>query len=624
MQVPYNFQQVINNNQYQVINGVKCFPVSMLDENFDYLCKVVSVGTTTPAISYDGQFWFDGTTLKIAQSSSWKDIKVASAVNADKIGGLSPSQFLRSDQDTICSGGITAQQFTSTTTSAPPLVVSNNQLVTNLCADYVDGYHVDSTGAVTGQLVQFDIANVKLKPAPIYYNSANNRVGILTSSPNGFLEVANSFYAVTGEIKVYPQNTTTEGGQVTLLGAGNYGYVYIDNNYGRFRIVTPDATGESAKFTLDSNGNVAIANFVPSYKLHVAGDIAIQAGANAFIGTVDNYALSLRTNNTDRIFISSSGSVGIGTTTPGIASLNIANQGSGVGLYIGDVNTAPYGNALIELNPPSSATHIWAQEGNQVVFKVTAGGAGFFAGSVGIGIAPSYKLDVAGDIRSVSSGYVRIHPAGSDSDTSFIRLMNTASSTANPYIHFGYGSYAGICGMYMAMSDKTFRLNVSKTSDGSNLRDAIIIPPANGAQTACIIPNSGGGYVSDWPSGWGGGIATYDITCGSIYYNQLVQRSDANIKTDIQPLVDYLSTDSLDIISCLKPVKYVYVDDPLKINRFGFIAQDVSEVCPELVTIDTEGKASLNYMDLIALLTRGIQELYDMFGKVIQKIGGVS
>jgi hypothetical protein len=115
-----------------------------------------------------------------------------------------------------------------------------------------------------------------------------------------------------------------------------------------------------------------------------------------------------------------------------------------------------------------------------------------------------------------------------------------------------------------------------------------------------------------------------DISCNNIYYSTLTQRSDASTKTDVQPLSDYLNTDCLDVISCLKPVKYVYVDDPLKTNRFGFIAQNVSEVCPELVTVDTEGKASLNYMDLIALLTQGIQELYEMLGKVIQKIGGIS
>ena len=417
MQVPYNFQQVINNNQYQVINGVKCFPVSMLDENFNYLCKVVNVGSTAPTISYDGQFWFDGTTLKIAQSSSWVDIKVASAVNADKVGGLLPSQFLRSDQNTTCSGNVTAQQFISQTTTNPPFVVSSNRLVTNLCADYLDGYHLDPTGAVTGQLVQFDTTNIKLSAAPIYVVSGN---------------------------------------------------------------------------------------------------------------------------------------VGIGTASP------------------------------------------------------------------------SYKLDVAGHIRSVSLGYVYIHSAGSDTDPSYIRIINTASSTTNPYVSFGYGSYPGICGVYMAMSDKSLRLNISKTSDGLNNRDAIIIPPANGTQTACIIPGSGGGYNADWPSGWGGGISTLDICCAGVYYSTLSQRSDLSIKTDVQPLSDYLQTDCLDVISCLKPVKYAYVDDPLKTNRFGFIAQDVSEICPELVTVDTEGKASLNYMDLIALLTKGIQELYDMLGKVIQKIGGIS
>jgi len=848
-------------------------------------------------------------------------------------------------------------------------------------------YTVDATGAVTGQLVQFDTANTKLRAVPVYYNSSSGNVGIGTTSPQmtlhvsssgntgvridapssqqvgcqlakdgsvkwsmyidanssdlrfwdgtatrvifasggnvgigttapaGKLDVAGVFYTDTGTIKVRPQNNTVEGGEIELFGAGSYGTTIIDNYYGRLRLWTASGTSTFVGVVVDPSGNVGIGgDFAPSYKLHVLGNIAIQAGANAFVGTVDNYQLSLRTNNTDRViidtsgrvglggitspqanihigggesiyfggggntypttpssgsgalvgksgtsdfrlvlqdgtgrvnmywnaywdssasawkyivsnepacrfleqingttgcyfgfygapagtagntiswtqvaelasgadvwlsprgtssdffinssgtvgigttspsgklevyggyifsneaesgagklrvgaawgypglyvetankdlvfgtnsggirfvpsgntrvYITPSGNVGIGTTTPGIASLNIANQGSGVGLYIGDVNTAPYGNALIELNPPASATHIWVQEGSQRVFSVTAGGAGFFAGKLEVagsfytatgeiriypqnntteggqltllgagsygyyyidncagqfriigsgevgrfiidsngnvaigGFTPSCKLDVGGSIRSISSGYVYIYPASSDSEQSHISIVNTASTTNNPFLNFGYGSYVGICSVYMAISDKSLRLNVSKTSDGQNLRDAIIIPPANNSPTGCIIPAPAGGNYTDWPSGWAGGISTWDICCSGIYYTTMNQRSDANIKTDVQPLSDYLQTDCLDIISCLKPIKYVYVDDPLKINRFGFIAQDVSEVCPELVAVDTEGKASLNYMDLIAVLTRGIQELYGMLEKVIQKIGGIS
>jgi len=465
MQVPYNFQQVINNNQYQVINGIKCFPVSMLDENFNYLCQVVNVGSTTPTISYDGQFWFDGTILKIAQSSSWKDIKVASAVNADKLGNLLPSQFLRSDQNTTCSGNITAQQFISQITSAPPFVVNSNQLVTNLCADYVDGYHIDSTNAVTGQLVQFDTANVKIKPAPIYYNFSSGNVGIRTISPQTTLHV-------------------------------------------------------------NSSGNTAVRVDAPD------------------------------------------------------------NQQCG---YQWAKDGSAKWSAYIDVN--SSDLKFWDEATNRVYF-FNGGGVAFYGDT-----ANKPRLS----IYSVSSASYALIGLDWIIDESWIGGLYLDQQSKNMYIMQTNGGPMGNI-MFFPYSTST----------------------AEGQLSVGILDPVHGFYRDDFPSGWYGGLGVWNITCNGIYYSTLNQRSDANLKIDVQPLVDYLGTDSLDVISCLKPIKYVYVDDSLKANRFGFIAQDVSEICPELVTIDIEGKASLNYIDLIALLTRGIQELYEMLGKVIQKIGGIS
>jgi hypothetical protein len=326
--------------------------------------------------------------------------------------------------------------------------VSSNQLVTNLCADYVDGYHLDSTGATTGQLVQFDTTNVKLKPAPIYV--ASGKVGVGITSPKASLHVIGGESVWFGDgSNTYP--TTPSSGAGALVGKS----VVSD-----FRLTLQDGAGR-----VNMYWNAYWDSSAAAHKYIVSNEPACR-----FLEQV---------NGTTGCLFEFFGAPA-GTAGDNIVWTQVAEFASGL-----DVWLSPRGVS-----------------------------SDFFIGSngnVGIGtVTPAYKLDVNGNIR-----------------------------------------------------------------------------------------------------------------CSTLYYTTLSQSSDANIKIDIQSISDYLNTDCLDIISCLKPVKYVYIDDPSKTNRFGFIAQDVSEVCPELVTTDADGKVCLNYVDLIAILTRGIQELYDMLGKVVQKIGGI-
>jgi hypothetical protein len=212
-------------------------------------------------------------------------------------------------------------------------------------------------------------------------------VGIGTTSPAGQLDVSGSFYTRTGEILLRPQNTTYEGGQITFYGAGSYDTWFHDVWQNSMRFFT----------------NSANTNQVQMF--------------NVGTGSVGLYV---------------QGNVGIGTTAPGIAKLNVANQGTNVGIYVGNVNTQPYGQAMIEINPPGAATHIWAQEGETRVFSVTAGGTGYFAGNVGIGTtAPSKKLDVNGSIKT--SG--RIGTQGYDPDSGYPSGWGGGIHTWDVYAH---------------------------------------------------------------------------------------------------------------------------------------------------------------------------------------------
>ena len=117
---------------------------------------------------------------------------------------------------------------------------------------------------------------------------------------------------------------------------------------------------------------------------------------------------------------------------------------------------------------------------------------------------------------------------------------------------------------------------------------------------------------------------------GAIRCVGLNNNSDRRLKKNIQPLKN-----SLEIIGQLNPVSYDYDftfdkdrglnpndfpeskaqtmmnDNELVIkdeDRMGFIAQEVQEVLPQLVSEDENGFLALNYIDLIPVLTEAIKE----------------
>ena len=102
-----------------------------------------------------------------------------------------------------------------------------------------------------------------------------------------------------------------------------------------------------------------------------------------------------------------------------------------------------------------------------------------------------------------------------------------------------------------------------------------------------------------------GGLFGIDANGTCYSKSGFLASSDERLKTDIQPML--WTPNFLDSIT---PVSYIFKSDKQKRTRFGFIAQDVRRVFPELVRGDeNKGMLSLDYVGLVPVLWQINQNL---------------
>lgn len=94
-------------------------------------------------------------------------------------------------------------------------------------------------------------------------------------------------------------------------------FVFVATKINSQTIYVPNGT-----IGVSSNSNVGIGVSTPTEKFEVVGNISL-SGTNSFLGTKTNSALYLRTNNINRLIITPDGNFGIGTTSPGTATLMV-------------------------------------------------------------------------------------------------------------------------------------------------------------------------------------------------------------------------------------------------------------------------------------------------------------
>lgn len=174
----------------------------------------------------------------------------------------------------------------------------------------------------------------------------------------------------------------------------------------------------------------------------------------------------------------------------------------------------------------------------------------------------------------------------------------------------GTGNYVeSIAGIYgMALKNSTISSKFAAGVTGmTNIYGGIGV--YGGISTGNMnLPTS---MVSGYYAGYFDGTVKVN---GTLYATNVSTTSDLRLKENVQPL----SSSITNTLQLLQPVSYTLKQDSLwqydkdakelQGIHFGLIAQDVQKVLPEIV-YERGGDLSINYIELIPLLIKTVQEL---------------
>jgi hypothetical protein len=236
-------------------------------------------------------------------------------------------------------------------------------------------------------------------------------------------------------------------------------------------------------------------------------------------------------------------------------------------------------------------------------------------GNLGIGTAPSasFKLNVNGALNTGAltgttgtfSGNVLFNGSvGIGALDPSAAVFNIFSATNNRRMKVETGSNTQFAGYDAKTPSSSWYMG----TDTAPSRDWVLFD-ANTSANRVIVS---GAAASLGNVGIGAApVSGFRLNVGgSILCTGFLNTSDARFKKDITSI-----TRGLDTVKKLRPVTYDWRSDEFPDRNFdtrnhsGFIAQEIGEVLPNVVTEIGGGYLSVNYVEVIPVLTRAIQEL---------------
>ncbi len=404
---------------------------------------------------------------------------------------------------------------------------------------------------------KFKISNASILGSNDRIVLSGSNVGIGTAGPVNRLDVnggmaIGSGYA--GSTSAFANGLIVEGdvgfGATTQIGSGKF-------------IISEVTTGFSGMYINTSAGGE------PFYGYAQGGSAVGWTYVDG--GDANKWKLNL---SGVRMAMTTGGLLGIGTTTP-VNRLDVEG-GMAIGSSYSGTSLAPTNGLIVQGNVGIGQT--------SSSYPLTVNGQGYFTGSVGIGTTPTTN-DLY--VQSGSSSSIVVNGFNSS-------VLSSGFSGSSLTIGSGTGFY-GTTEWRMSSNTGGFLII------GQQSVNQALYFTRNSSGIAVMSSSHFGPYSN---AGLDLGVSSY--RWDRIYYTTgILGTSDKRMKKNIRSL-DY----GLEEIMALRPVDFEWRDFEDRGKEMGFIAQDLQQVLPEMITeADDEEKTLLvNQMELLPVLVKAIQE----------------